>query len=161
EGEDSAGISGSEVVVHLDGGAVLHLKAADVALRHIVIHPNVVRLAYVDAGVVGSSGDRISHPPVAGMRRKDSILAVAVRRAPADDEVIDANQGDALAGEMVDSEALYRGAVDALPPIAQTGRTCGTLLGDGDPLILATRILQDDGMTILDQTNQPQVVLGH
>jgi len=51
--------------------------------------------------------------------------------------------------------------MDALPRIAQTSRTCSTLLGDGDPLILATRILQDDGMTILDQTNQPQVVLGH
>ncbi len=65
EHQNASGIAERLIVVHAHVGGVFDFEPADVARRDVVVHANVVRLADVNAGVVGTCGHVVVHPPAA------------------------------------------------------------------------------------------------
>src|SRR5262249_59901606 len=90
----------------------------------------------------------------------DAVLGVVVRRALGDDPVVHAEEEDAVAIEAVHGEAANDGAVDPQTRVGEAGRTPVARLGDGDALLLTTRVLDDDGLAVRGGPPDPDPILG-
>ena len=75
-----------------------------------------------------------------------------------DDPVVDAEQEDPVVAEAVDREALHPYPAETLPGILQTGSPGRARPGDGDPLGLVARVLQDDPLSVVGLPAQRDAV---
>src|SRR5262249_55038695 len=113
--------------------------------RQVVIDAHVVRLADVDAGVVGAGRDVETDPSRAAVRGEEVVLAVVVGAGARDAPVVDAEEEDALAGETVDGDSAHVLVLEPLRLVGEARRPVRAWLREHDALILTAGVLELHG----------------
>src|SRR5207247_9787101 len=111
------------------------LEPAHVVAGEVEVDLSVVRLADVDAGVIGTRRERVIHPAVERVRWEDPVFEVVDRARLRYPEAVDAEEEHAVVAESLDGKSLDQRSVHLQAVVRQASwiRT----LANSDSLVLA------------------------
>src|SRR5690606_34773514 len=76
EYQNTAGVVGGDVVVHICADGVLDLDTGDIELGAVVTHDHIAGLAHINAGVGGTDGHVAFHQRVFSLYRVNTVGAI-------------------------------------------------------------------------------------